>query len=125
MERYLRVGKRQMDKIPQFQKSFLMYFSWVLKSPSTCLLLDKQHDARVFVIIVIFLAATGNESGPTSRANERSYGTPWKLLDTGQVEQHLRVFSVVDTQVAQSLPGWNVPFPRLTPKSCFKWNGRK
>lgn len=125
MERYLRLGKRQMDKIPQFQKSFLIYFPWVLKAPNTCLLLYKQRDACVFVTIVIFLAATGNESGPRSRANERSYGTPWKLLDTGQVEQRLRVFSVVNTQVAQSLPGWSALSPRLTPKSCFKWNDRK
>lgn len=76
MERYLRLGKRQMDKIPQFLKSFLIYFPWVLKAPNTCLLLYKQRDVCVFVTIVIFLAATGNESGPRSRANERSYGTP-------------------------------------------------
>ena len=63
--------------------------------------------------------------GRRSRANGRSFGTPWKPLDIGQVEGDLRIFPVVNSHVVYSLTGWNVPFSRLAPRSGFKWDDRK
>lgn len=63
--------------------------------------------------------------GPRSRANGRSFGTPWKTLDIGQVEGDLRIVPVVNSHVVYSLTSWNVPFSRLAPRSGFKWDDRK
>lgn len=78
MNRCLRLGKRQTDKILQVQKVFPDIPPLGTKrSPIlTCFLINGVMPVCVSVTIVVFLAATGNGPGRRSRANERSYGAP-------------------------------------------------
>lgn len=78
METCLTVGKRQADKIPHFQKVFPDISPLGTKSFPilACFFINGMMPVYVSVTIVAFLAATGNVSGPKSRANERSYGAP-------------------------------------------------